>query len=281
MYHSRSKNGQQSWNNCQSLPAATPMEAAYCAFSHGLKGRWLYLARTVPNIGNLLQPLEDTLRQRFIPALTGRPAPSDTERELLALPARVGGLGITNPAATAEREHQASMQLSSPLVMLITQGEADLAQSTTAQRRARNKLQHDKRKHENEAAATLHDKLSEPLQRTRKVASEKGASSWLTALPLQHHGFAIHKGAFRDALALRYGWVLERLPSHCVCGKPFDANHALSCSTGGFPTIRHNEVRDLLASLLTEVCRDVAVEPRQYARCCCCGVPTSTRLSYT
>ena len=153
------------------------------------------------------------------------------------------------------------MQLSSPLVMLITQGEADLAQSTTAQRRARNQLQQDKRKHENEVAATLHDKLSEPLQRARKVASEKGASSWLTALPLQHHGFAIHKGAFRDALALRYGWVLERLPSHCVCGKPFDANHALSCPTGGFPTIRHNEVRDLLASLLTEVCRDVAVEP--------------------
>ena len=244
-----------------SIIARSHPQAAYCAYSHGLKGRWLYLARTVPNIGDLLQPLEDTLRQRFIPALTGRPAPSDTERELLALPARIGGLGIANPAATAEREHQASMQLSSPLVMLITQGEADLAQSTTAQRRARNQLQQDKRKHENEVAATLHDKLSEPLQRARKVASERGASSWLTALPLQHHGFAIHKGAFRDALALRYGWVLERLPSHCVCGKPFDANHALSCPTGGFPTIRHNEVRDLLASLLTEVCRDVAVEP--------------------
>ena len=146
-----------------SIIARSHPQAAYCAYSHGLKGRWLHLARTVPNIGNLLQPLEDTLRQRFIPALTGRPAPSDTERELLALPARVGGLGIANPAATAEREHQASMQLSSPLVMLITQGEADLAQSTTAQRRARNQLQQDKRKHENEAAATLHDKLSEPL----------------------------------------------------------------------------------------------------------------------
>ena len=138
------------------------------------------------------------------------------------------------------------MQLSSPLVTLITQGEADLAQSTTAQRRARN-----------------HDILPEPLQRTRKVASEKGVSSWLTALPLPHHGFAIHKEAFRDALALRYGWTLERLPSHCVCGKHFDANHALNCPTGGFPTASHNEVRDLLASLalLTEVCQDVAIEP--------------------
>ena len=47
----------------------------------------------------------------------------------------------------------------------------------------------------------------------------------------------------------------------CVCGKPFDANHAQNCPTGGFPTARHNEVQDLLVSLLTEVCQDVAVEP--------------------
>ena len=35
----------------------------------------------------------------------------------------------------------------------------------------------------------------------------------------------------------------------------------MSCPTGEFPTIRHNEVRDILADLLTEVCVDVAVEP--------------------
>ena len=30
---------------------------------------------------------------------------------------------------------------------------------------------------------------------------------------------------------------------------------------GGFPTIRHNEIRDLTASLLTEVCPNVAIKP--------------------
>ena len=30
---------------------------------------------------------------------------------------------------------------------------------------------------------------------------------------------------------------------------------------GGFPTIRHNEIRDITASLLTEVCSNVATEP--------------------
>ena len=45
----------------------------------------------------------------------------------------------------------------------------------------------------------------------------------------------------------------------CVCGKPFCVEHAFTCPCGGFPSIRHNEVRDLTASLLSEVCSDVGV----------------------
>ena len=41
----------------------------------------------------------------------------------------------------------------------------------------------------------------------------------------------------------------------------FTIDHAQSCSTGGFPTIRHSEIRDFTANLMTEVCHDVCVEP--------------------
>ena len=34
------------------------------------------------------------------------------------------------------------------------------------------------------------------------------------------------------------------------------------CPMGGFPTIWHNELRDVTASLLTEVCHNVAIEPQ-------------------
>ena len=37
--------------------------------------------------------------------------------------------------------------------------------------------------------------------------------------------------------------------------------HAMRCNLGGFPAIRHNEKRDLTASLLSEVCHNVAIEP--------------------
>ena len=71
----------------------------------------------------------------------------------------------------------------------------------------------------------------------------------------------MHKQDFQDALRLRYGWELARVPSHCVCGASFSVDHAMICRHGGLTFIRHNELRDLTASWLHEVCHDVAVEP--------------------
>ena len=78
---------------------------------------------------------------------------------------------------------------------------------------------------------------------------------------MQEHGFSLHKTAFRDALALQYGWLPSHTPSYCPRGLSFSVDHVLSCTKGGFPSIHHNEIRDLTAELLTEVCHDVQVEP--------------------
>jgi len=111
------------------------------------------------------------------------------------------------------------------------------------------------------AAAELSSKLPAAQRRSLMLASEKGASSWVTAIPLERYGFALHKSAFRDALCMRYGWQPSSLPSHCACGHVQSAAHALSCPTGGYPSLRHNELRDLTAGLLREVCYDVSTEP--------------------
>ena len=81
------------------------------------------------------------------------------------------------------------------------------------------------------------------------LAQEKGASTLLTSLPIQEFGFTLHKRAFQDAMALRYNWQPLRTPSTCACGTKFSIEHALSCPKGGFPSIRHDEVRDLTANL--------------------------------
>ena len=38
-------------------------------------------------------------------------------------------------------------------------------------------------------------------------------------------------------------------------------DHELSCPKGGFTILRHNEIRDLTANVLSEVCHNVCIEP--------------------
>ena len=131
------------------------------------------------------------------------------------------------------------------------------------QQRLKAHAQPEKKSKQKEYALDLQKQLPVALQRCMELSQEKGASIWLTAVPIDHHGFALHKSAFResDALSLRYDWPLSNRPSYCACGHSFSIDHALSCPTGGFPSIRHNEVRDITASLLSEVYHGVSVEP--------------------
>ena len=58
-----------------------------CTNQH-LMSTWNYLMRVVPDLGNKLQPIEEALRFRLLPAITGRSNISDAERHVFALPAR-------------------------------------------------------------------------------------------------------------------------------------------------------------------------------------------------
>jgi len=43
---------------------------AYCAFTHGLIGKWTYFLCTIPDVSDLLELLEATITGEFIPAIT-------------------------------------------------------------------------------------------------------------------------------------------------------------------------------------------------------------------
>ena len=104
--------------------------------------------------------------------------------------------------------------------------------------------------------------LSIELQRARELACLKGASSWLTVLPLDDHAFSLDMGDFRDAVFLRYGWSLPHLPTEYICGaSTFTVDPAFTCPHGGYPTLRHNEIRDITAQLMSEVCPNVVTAP--------------------
>jgi len=237
-------------------------QAAHVVYTHGLMHRWTFLMRTVPGVEELFQPLEEAIRHQFLPALTGRDALSDTERALLALPARHGGLGIPMPTAVARRQFPACSSVTAPLVELIQQQSTIYpVEARLKQRQVKAAIRTSNRSDATNEAIALKPKLSNAQQCAMEQASEKGASSWLTAIPLAKYDFSLHKQAFRDALCLRFGWTPTRLPSHCPCGKPFTVDHAFSCPKGAFPSIRHDRIRDITARLLTEVCSNVGLEP--------------------
>lgn len=75
--------------------ARSQPHAAYSAFTHGVISSWIYFMRMVPLSRQQLQPLEDAIRLKLIPVVTGRHTITDEERELFALAVRDGGMGIT------------------------------------------------------------------------------------------------------------------------------------------------------------------------------------------
>ena len=93
-------------------------QACFAAYTFRLKHRWTYFMRTLPDIQDLLRPLEDALVSSFIPSLTGHRCYS-TERQLLELPTRAGGLGIITPCTKAPVSYEASKRISAPLARQI------------------------------------------------------------------------------------------------------------------------------------------------------------------
>ena len=252
-----------------SVVAKEEPQIAYSAFTKGLSSRWCYIQRTIEGISELFKPLEDAISKSLIPAILGREV-SAVERDMLALPLRYGGLGIQNPEKTSDREYVASKKITKQLTELIVNQDQDLSKldkSLICKTKADLKL-------EKEIAFAAEKKriesliTSEPKKRAFMIASEKGSSSWLSALPLRSLGYCLNKKDFRDSLRLRYNWPIPDVCKHCACGKNNSVDHALTCKKGGYVTFRHDILVETEAELLREAkCRNVYTEPSLLPTC--------------
>ena len=75
--------------------ARSQPQASYAAFTFGLRHRWTYFMRTLPDIENLLAFRTCNISDVLIPSLIERNC-SEAEGDLVALPVRMGGLGLIN-----------------------------------------------------------------------------------------------------------------------------------------------------------------------------------------
>ena len=146
----------------------------------------VFLSRTTPDIEHLLVPIETSICTILLPKLTGQDATNDVERCLFSFPARLGGLTITDPSSFANEQLNASQQVTKPLVDLILSDDQSYPYEVLAEQ-IEVKCTIKARRHQLglDAAHVIRESLTPPLQLAMDLVKEKGASSWLTALPLE------------------------------------------------------------------------------------------------
>ena len=239
--------------------AKTQPHAAYSAYVHGQQHKYRYFIHTINDIQDQLKPLDDLITNTLIPAITGFKV-SDGDRELFALPIKAGGLGIEIINQNSAEEFQRSKTITAPLAAIIAL-QGDALPHPDLEKQEKSKINNIKQEQLKNKITVVDACLTHETKRAVDQAREPGASNWLSALPLTKHGFNLTKGEFKDAVALRYCKPINNLPSFCPCGEKFNVTHAMNCKIGGFINARHDNIRDFEGALMSQVCKDVEIEP--------------------
>ena len=241
--------------------ARSEPQAALAAYNSGLKHKFTYHLGSVPGMEDHVKPVEDAIRNKLLPALTDGHHFSDKDRLLLSLPPKLGGLGIPIMTKTAAEEHQFSQMLTKSLSSRIYKQEENIGDLVVETRKAKNEITRLRKDRQENDLKRVRSLMNEDEIRANDIAQMKGASNWITTLPIKEENYVLNKREFFDAITVRYRWEVKKLPITCVCGSPFTIDHAMSCKKGGYIIHRHNEIRDTLAKMLEETCRDVKTEP--------------------
>ena len=151
-----------------------------------------------PNIADLIKPLEETIRKVFLPNLTGQNAFNDMEKDMLALPARLGGLGILDPCRTSALHYSTCETISAPLVRLILdQSETYAPEIKEAQARMRNNAQKFHRQYEARTANDLKETYEPSCRRPSLFALRKEPQVGSQLYPSPNMGLPYIKGPSR------------------------------------------------------------------------------------
>ena len=211
-----------------------------------------------------LKTLQHVTRQEFIPAILNRMhSCTDELREILTLPPKFGGMEIPDMTKNADSEYCYSQLATKKLMAALVEQHKIYKEDTTVTKATKSSITRHRHTRNDELKKNILSIMSESGKLTMELASEKGASSWLTALPVQQFRYLLNKQQFTDAVCLRYNLTLKDCPKVCACGHDNSVNHALVCKLGGYMSMQHNWLRDTFVRLMKSAkCSDVQTEPR-------------------
>jgi len=103
-------------------------------------------------------------------------------------------LGIQIPSKNADRELQSSQKVTLSLKDHILDQDREYGYDIiSAQLQNKANVSKDNKKKIQEEADEIYRQLPDRLQKAVDLAQAKGASTWLTVLPLTEHGFTLYK----------------------------------------------------------------------------------------
>ena len=195
--------------------AVSQPRAAYCALNQSLTHRWSYLSRTTANISEMLQLIEEKIRHKVIPAIVGKSNINDIERKLFALPAQLGGLGIDILPEIADQLHATSRAINQPLTDPIRNSGRNDGMVDPEQEEARKFMKEKNRSQKARMAVEVCEQLPPTMKKAAGLAQEKGASTWLTVLPIEEHNLCLAQ----RRIPRRHGpeiWVATTRHANCL-----------------------------------------------------------------
>ena len=186
--------------------AAKEPQLAYAAFVYGTSKRFNYVCRTTPDISELLKPLENVIKDTFLPVIIGKSFIDDTFRDMLSLPSKMGGMSIPDVTEVSDREYMNSLRVTNQLTHSIIQQDNTLELDHAELKKTKTDIRTERLQFYQEKRRLLDEKSSLAVSRILDLASEKGVSCWLTRLPLEVYGFTLNKREIHAAIALRYNF---------------------------------------------------------------------------
>ena len=174
--------------------AVSQPHAAFSAFSKGFKSKFTYFFRTIPEIAGMLEPIECVLENKLITALFGSESPLENKkRQIIGLPVSKGGLGFGALKEEARFQNENSKIFSKAII-------DQLSDTTLEYSGGRKQIATRKREREKELEEAVSQSFTTEEKRKWKQNTDKGASTWLTALPLKSQGMNLSKTEFGDSL---------------------------------------------------------------------------------
>ena len=94
-------------------------QSAYAGLQKSLQQEWAFVQRVTPGVGAAFSPVEEALREVFLPALFRELTEGLPTRENTRLPIKQAGLAIPDPVLTAPENWTASCVITGHLVAAL------------------------------------------------------------------------------------------------------------------------------------------------------------------